>query len=90
MLYQLPTGKVIYLSLDDYLDLTDEDIQYFISTGLGDQPLNPFFGSSLNNKSSRDNPKDSIKDIDASDDYIDYSPEDDDINTSGPKPTDET
>jgi hypothetical protein len=70
MLYQLPNGRVVYLTIEEYLDLTPEDIQYLISTGLGAQPLNPFFGSSMNNKSS------SILDDDINDD-IDFNPEDD-------------
>ena len=74
MLYQLPNGKVIYLTIEEYLDLTPEDIQYLVSTGLGEQPHNPFFGSSLNNKTSeRDNSFD-----------IDYTPDEDDTDTQGP------
>ena len=28
MIYQLPTGKIVYLSLEEYLNLTHEDVQY--------------------------------------------------------------
>jgi hypothetical protein len=73
MLYQLPHGKVVYLTIEQYLDLTPEDIQYLISTGMGEQPLTPFFGSSLSNTSSKIKPDD-----------IDYQPDDDETDTSGP------
>ena len=36
MNYQLPNGKVIYISIDEYLAMTDEDIQYFIASDYGD------------------------------------------------------
>lgn len=35
------------MSLEAYLSLTDEDIQYIISTGIGDSPNNPFHGSAI-------------------------------------------
>lgn len=47
MIFQLPTGKVVYVSLETYLSLTDEDIQYLISTGGGDSPNNPFHGTAM-------------------------------------------
>jgi hypothetical protein len=45
--YQLSNGKTIYLTMDQYLDLTDEDIQYMISVDYGDQILNPFADSAV-------------------------------------------
>ena len=45
MLYQLPNGKVIYISIEDYLDLTDEDIQMFMSMDCGEYVRDPFTGS---------------------------------------------
>ena len=47
MLYSLPTGKVIELSVEQYLDLTDEELEYLISINYGDAVENPFFGSIL-------------------------------------------
>ena len=49
MLYQLPNGKVIHLSIEEYLDLTDLDIQYLMSIDYGDTVLDPFSGSAINN-----------------------------------------
>jgi len=45
MLYQLPNGKVINISIDQYLSMTDLDIQYLISVGGGDYAINPFTDS---------------------------------------------
>ena len=45
MLYQLPNGKVVYLSIEEYLDLTDEDVQYLMSLDYGEHIVNPFSGS---------------------------------------------
>jgi hypothetical protein len=45
--YQLSNGKTIYLTIDQYLDLSDDDIQYMISVDYGDQILNPFTDSAV-------------------------------------------
>ena len=50
MNYQLPTGKVVYLSIEEFLDLTDEDIQYLIAHDCGDHIVNPFSGSALKSR----------------------------------------
>lgn len=47
MYYQLPNGRTIYLTVEEYLDLTDADIQYLVSIEYGDMHLNPFYGSSV-------------------------------------------
>lgn len=47
MLYQLPNGKVIFLSIDQYLDLTDEDVQYLMSLDAGDHASSPFLDSAV-------------------------------------------
>jgi hypothetical protein len=49
MLYQLPNGKVVHLSIEEYLDLTDEDVQYLISLDYGEHIINPFTGSAVDN-----------------------------------------
>ena len=45
--YQLPNGKTIYLTIDQFLDLTDEDIQDLVATNCGEQYLNPFKDSAV-------------------------------------------
>jgi hypothetical protein len=47
MLYQLPNGKVVHLSTEEFLDLTDEDIQYLMSLDYGEYIKNPFSGSAV-------------------------------------------
>lgn len=47
MLYQLPNGKVIYLTVEQFLELTDLDIQYFMSIDGGDYAPNPFTDSAV-------------------------------------------
>lgn len=47
MLYQLPTGKVIYITIEQFLELTDEDIQYMTSINHGEHVSNPFTDSAV-------------------------------------------
>jgi len=59
MLYQLPNGKVVNLSVDEFLDLTNEDIQYLMSIDYGEHIRDPFKGSAV-----EDNTKEKIYDFD--------------------------
>lgn len=47
MLYSLPNGKVIELSLEQFLEITDEELEYLMSINYGEVIENPFFGSVL-------------------------------------------
>lgn len=47
MLYQLPNGKVINIAVDDYLNLTDEDIQMLIALNYGEYPSSYWYGSCI-------------------------------------------
>lgn len=47
MLYQLPDGRVIELSTEQYFDMSDEELRSLISTNYGENIENPFFGSVL-------------------------------------------
>lgn len=69
MLYQLPNGKVITLTVEEYLDLTDSDIQYLISLDAGDGSVSPWYQSAIKNSRYVN-----LEDIDTS---IDYEYEDD-------------
>ena len=69
MIYQLPNGKIIHLSVEEYLDLTDQDIQYLMSVNAGDHPTSPWYGSAI--KKGRQKPsEEDEEDIDPSIDYI--------------------
>jgi hypothetical protein len=45
MYYQLPNGKVVQMSVEEYLNLTKRDIQYLLSINAGDYISNPWTGS---------------------------------------------
>jgi hypothetical protein len=47
MLYQLPNGKVIEISTEQYLEMTDEELEYLIAYNYGEVQENPWFGSVL-------------------------------------------
>ena len=49
MQYQLPTGKVIYLSIEQFLEMTDQDIQFLMSIDHGVHIVDPFTGSAVEN-----------------------------------------
>lgn len=57
MNYQLPNGKVIYISIEEYLSLTDEDIQHLIALDYGDTVNNPFSGSAVDTKGKAESTK---------------------------------
>lgn len=60
MIYQLPTGKIIHLTLEEFLDLTDQDVQYLISVNAGyHAPVrNPFIGSPIEQKPVKEREED--------------------------------
>jgi hypothetical protein len=84
MQYQLPNGKVIHLSVEEFLDLTDEDIQYLMSIDYGEHIRDPFTGSAVENNtkekyydfdylSDDENENDVISDDEPFDDIIDLN-----------------
>lgn len=76
MLYQLPNGRVIYLSIEEFLSLTDADIQYLVSLDQGEKPTDPFFGSVTRGKQKYN--------FDDDPDELDYTVDNDDPDTYGP------
>jgi hypothetical protein len=50
MLYSLPNGRTIEISLEEYLNLTDQDIQDIIASNSGYNVSSPFFNSSISQK----------------------------------------
>jgi hypothetical protein len=84
MLYQLPNGKVIYLSIEQFLELTDEDVQYLMSIDAGEHAINPFTDSAVVQNSREnyydfdylvddENENEPISDDEPFDDIIDLS-----------------
>lgn len=69
MLYQLPNGKVIEISLEDYLEMTDIDFQNLMAFNLGEHVNNPFTSSAINEEEEPEdedqvNELPEVKDID--------------------------
>lgn len=54
MYYQLPNGKVVKMSLEEFLELTDADIQFLMSIDYGDHIIDPFHGSAVEKTSNRE------------------------------------
>lgn len=68
MLYQLPNGKCVNLSIEEYLNLTHEDIQFLMAGDYGDHVVNPFKGSVIDkNNRSKDYDFDGITSTDDED-----------------------
>jgi hypothetical protein len=87
MLYQLPNGKVIHLTIEEFLDLTDQDIQYLMSIDFGEHIRDPFTGSAVE-KNTREKYIDieflPMEDYDLNDIPSDESPFDDIIDLEDP------
>lgn len=47
MLYQLPNGKVIEISTEQFVEMSDEELEYLIAYNYGDVVENPWHGSIL-------------------------------------------
>ena len=62
MLYQLPDGRTIELSLNDYLELSDEEIRGLAAYDIGSIVNNPFYGSATK-KSGRSKSEDTTPDL---------------------------
>ena len=64
MLYQLPNGKVIEISTEQYLEMSDEELEYLIAYNYGEVMENPWFGSVLSKKeTATTDPPDAINDL---------------------------
>jgi hypothetical protein len=50
MIYQLPNGKVIEMSTEQFIELSDEEIEYMVAFNYGEIVENPWFGSAILNK----------------------------------------
>jgi hypothetical protein len=80
MIYQLPNGKVIEISTEQYLDMSDEELEYLIAYNYGEIQENPWFGSVLSKSDNSSIDKPSISN-DVSDLPIDDKLSDLDIDT---------
>jgi len=54
MLYQLPNGRVIEISTEQYIEMSDEELEYLIAYNYGDTLEDPWFGSVLNKQAKNE------------------------------------
>lgn len=54
MFYQLPNGKVIEISTEQFVEMSDEELEYLIAYNYGEHMENPWYGSILNKQSDLD------------------------------------
>lgn len=54
MLVNLPNGKTVDMSFEDYLRSGKEDYTYLMSYNVGAEMEDPFFGSAIRNHSRQD------------------------------------
>ena len=57
MIYQLPNGKVIEISTEQYFEMSDEEFEYLVAYNYGEIVENPWFGSVI---SKSDNSKEDV------------------------------
>lgn len=64
MFYQLPTGRVIEISTEQYFEMSDEELEYLIAYNYGDIVENPWYGSILHKSSKvKDPPEEEPSDL---------------------------
>ena len=84
MQYSLPNGKVIYLSIEQYLEMTDLDIQFLMSIDHGVHIVDPFTGSAVENTTYKEYDFSYIPDENEENDALDDISLDDIINLEDP------
>ena len=79
MLYQLPNGKIIYLTVEEFLGMDDRQFHELVHSGYGDEPsYAPFYGKQKLDKQAQQSAK---KDMSSD---LDYTPDSDETDTHGP------
>lgn len=83
MILQLTSGKIIQISVEQYLDLTDEELDYLNNPGnnIGDYPKSLWLNSPIVSKKKKSENIEVDKDVD-------YIQEDEDIFFEEPLTTD--
>lgn len=66
IIYQLPNGKIVYLSVEQFLSLKDDDIKYMLENNFGSEVSNPF---SIKSPKQIDEYEEDINDDNYTDDY---------------------
>jgi len=63
LLFQLPNGKAIEIRTEQFVEMTDEELEYLIAFNYGEIQENPWFGSILNSNSSASTIIDDVDEI---------------------------
>ena len=69
MIYQLPSGRIIEITLEQYLEMSDDDIEFFIAYEVGEFNENPFYSSVIKTKTIKE--EEEFFDEDDLDDFLD-------------------
>lgn len=74
MIYQLPNGRCLFLSIEEYLSISDDELTYLAFTQTGEylSSITPYSG--IVPESNED----------SEDQELDYSPENEDVNSKSP------
>lgn len=62
MLYQLPNGRVIEISTEQFFQMSDDELEYLIAYNFGDIVEDPWFGSVIH-KTSRPSVEDDTPEV---------------------------
>tara|TARA_R110002126_G_scaffold79669_10_gene197716 strand:- start:1947 stop:2252 length:306 start_codon:yes stop_codon:yes gene_type:complete len=85
MFYQLPTGKVVYVSTEEFLSLKDEDfpgfVQNLIASNTGITPTSSWHGSVLNKPQTKSNEESSDEESPDDLDYRTFEESDGEVNS---------
>jgi hypothetical protein len=81
MIYQLPTGKIIYITVDQFLSLSDEELEALSTQNIGEYARSPWVGSVIRGSKKR-KPKEDHEEHDSS---IDYTEENDELGGEKPR-----
>jgi hypothetical protein len=74
MQYQLRSGKVIYLSVEEFLSMSDQDLQDLEASNLGDYATSPWDGSAIKKPIKPKEEQDIDKSIDFREDSDEVQP----------------
>ena len=70
MIYQLKNGSTIEMSVEQYLSMSDAELDYLNSTTAGDSIDNPWFGSILSKVNAHEDMEEYIEDSILSEDDV--------------------
>jgi hypothetical protein len=77
MLYQLPNGQVLQLSLAEYLDMSDQELHELTNSGAGTEPSQAmYYGKGVRDAEVKPPIQEEIP--------LDYTPESEDLDKEGP------